>query len=300
MQSWWPLIKNVFTEWNKHDAPRMGASLAFYTILSLSPLLVLAVAIAGIFLDRAEVLEELTGQIQRLVGPVGAQAVDATLKGARNSSAQANIASIVSILLLLISASGVFGELRTALNKIWEVQPVDSSSLRGMLRERIFSFGMVLAIGFLLLASLVLSAGLAAAASFLGDIVPMPHLLAGITDLVISLAGVSAVFALTFKYVPAARIGWREAWMGGALTALLFTVGKYLIGVYLAKAAVGSAYGVAGSVVVVIVWVYYTAQIFYFGAEFTHVLGSNAPARMAEPSRAAPFRVRSQRPQQQT
>ena len=256
--------------------------------------------------DRRDLSRPVAGtaaidaQIQGLLGASGAKAVNAALTGAQNSSGQANTASIVSIIVLLISASGVFGELRSALNKIWEVEPPDSSGLRGMLRERIFSFGMVLAIGFLLLASLVFSAVLAAASSFLGDIVPMPHLIAGIIDLAISIAGIGAVFALTFKYVPAAHIGWRQAWIGGLMTAVVFTIGKYLIGLYLAKAAVGSAYGAAGFVVVVIVWVYYTAQIFFFGAKFTHVLGSKAPARLAETSRAAPFRVHSQRPQQQS
>jgi membrane protein len=295
--SWWQLTKNVFSEWNKHEDQRMGAAVAFYTILSLSPLLVLAVAIAGIFLDRSDVSRQLTTQIQGLVGQAGAKAIDATLSSAQNQSGKAGAASIVSIVLLLISASGVFGELRSALNKIWEVEPANSNGIMGMLRERIFSFGMVLAIGFLLLASLILSAVLAAASSFLGGIVPMPHLLAGLLDLMISLGGVSFVFALTFKYVPAANVSWRNAWLGGLITAVLFSIGKYLIGFYLAKAAVGSAYGAAGSVVVVIVWVYYTAQIFFFGAEFTHVAGTTDEAA-ARARHRAPFEMRSPQPQQ--
>jgi membrane protein len=178
------------------------------------------------------------------------------------------------MLVLFFSASGVFVELRSSLNRIWDVDP-DAHGVKGIVRERILTFGMVLAVGFLLIASLILSAILAAAATFLGDVMSMPVLVATAVDLVISLTGVAAVFALMFKYVPAVSVSWRQAWVGGAVTALLFTIGKYLIAVYLTKAAPGSAYGAAGSVVVVLVWVYYTAQIVFFGAEFTRVAGSD-------------------------
>jgi membrane protein len=251
----------------------MGAALAFYTILSLSPLLVLGVAIGGLFFDRSGVSRQLNHQLQSMIGPTGARAVTATLDSAQSSSGQGLIATILSLVVLFISASGVFAELRSALNKIWDVEPDNQAGLWGMLRERIFTFGMVLSVGFLLIASLILSAVLAAASKFLGDVIAIPRLVAALIDIVVSLVGVAAVFALMFRYVPATRVSWRQALVGGALTAILFTVGKYLIGIYLAKAAPGSAYGAAGSVVVLIVWIYYTAQIVFFGAEFTHLTG---------------------------
>jgi membrane protein len=271
LRKYWLLVKKVFSEWNRHDAPRMGAALAFYTILSLSPLLVLGVAIAGIFFDRSGVSRQLTYQLQSLIGPTGAQAVNATLESAQKSSHQGISATAVSLLVLFISASGVFVELRSALNKIWDVKPDSQSGIWGML-----------AVGFLLVASLILSAILAAASAFLGDVIAMPGLVAGLIDVVVSLTGVAAVFALMYRYVPATTVSWRQAWVGGGLTALLFTVGKYLIGTYLVKAAPGSAYGAAGSVVVLIVWVYYTAQIVFFGAEFTHVNASSRSPKTSD------------------
>ncbi len=278
LKKYWLLAKQIFSEWSDHEAPRMGAALAFYTILSLSPLLVLVVAIAGLFFDRSGVLQKLTAQVQDLLGTSGAEVVTTTLTSAQKSSSESLAASSLSLVVLLISASGVFGELRSALNKIWGAKPESAGGIWGLLRERFFSFGMVFAVGFLLVSSLVLSAGLAVAASFLGGLVPMPHVIASVIDLAISLFGVAVVFTLTFKYVPATNVGWREARIGGMATAILFTAGKFLIGLYLSKAAVGSAYGAAGSVVVVIVWIYYTAQIVFFGAEFTHVIGSSPAA----------------------
>ena len=292
LNRYWLLAKRVFSDWNEHESPRMGAALAFYSVLSLAPLLVLVVAIAGMLFDRSAVLQRLTGQAQDLLGSSGAQALNAALASAQKNSGKGISASVISFLLLLVGASGVFAELRSALNKIWDVKPNSNAGIWGMLRERIFSFGMVLAVGFLLMTSLVFSAMLAALSSYFGNLVSMPHLVAGIIDLVISLMGVAAVFALMFRYVPAADVGWREAWIGAALTSVLFALGKYLIGIYLSKAAVGSAYGAAGSIVVVIVWIYYTAQIIFFGAEFTHVIGSQtrgtaSDKTSAEPSAAA-------------
>lgn len=271
----------------------MGAALAFYSVLSLAPLLLVVLAIAAMLFDRSVVLHRLTAEAQDLLGPSGAQALNAALASAQKNSGKGIAASAISFVVLLLSASGVFGELRTALNKIWDVRPDSRAGISGMLRDRFFSFGMVLAVGFLLLTSLVISAVLAAASSSLGGLVPMPHLLAGMLDVVISLAGVAVVFALTFKYVPAAFVGWREAWIGGALTSVLFAIGKYLIGIYLSKAAVGSAYGAAGSVVVVIVWIYYTAQIIFLGAEFTHAIANSGDPVTADEVAAAPRAVGS-------
>ena len=272
MDRLWQLLKRIFSEWSRHDAPHMGAALAFYAILSLSPLILLVVALAGMFVGKSEALQALTAQMHGLVGSGGDKALDAVLAGAQKNSDKGWMASVISFAVVLFSASGIFGELRTAFNKIWEVEAEKSGGLMGTVRDRLLSFGMVLSLAFLFLCSLIASAALAAASSFLGGLMPMPKAIAVLIDLLISLGGVSLIFALMFRYVPAAKVPWRPAWMGGALTALLFTIGKYVLGLYMAKTAVGSEFGAAGSVIVVIVWIYYTAQIVFFGAEFTRLM----------------------------
>ena len=181
-------------------------------------------------------------------------------------------ASIVGVITVLFGASGVFGELRAALNTMWDVKPAPGGGIWTTVKQRFFSFGMVLAVGFLLVVSLVLSAALAALGKFFGGILPLPEFVMSAINFAVSLAGVALLFALIFKYVSDRKIAWKDVCVGAIVTAFFFTLGKYLIGLYLGKAAVGSAYGAAGSVVVVIVWVYYSSMIFLFGAEFTHVL----------------------------
>jgi membrane protein len=264
------ILKRIYSDWDRHDDPRLGATLAFYTVLSLSPLMILTVAIAAFFFDRSMVIREITGQIQSLIGSGGAQAVQKAIESAQNSRS-GGIASIVSLLVLLFGASGVCGELRSSLNRIWEVRSSSTIELKSLLRDRFFSFAMVLGIGFMLVAALILSAVLTALAAFIGHFFPSAHSLAFALDVALSLLGLGFVFALIFRYVPSADVSWRQAWTGGLITSVLFAIGKYLIGLYLAKAAPGSAYGAAGSVVVIIVWVYYTAQIIFLGAEFTHI-----------------------------
>lgn len=297
MQNYWSLAKKIYSEWDKHEAPRMGAALAFYTILSLSPLLLLVVGLAGIFFGRSGVAQQLTSQAHSLLGQAGDQVLNETLSSTQKSSGGGWAASAVSFLVLLISASGVFGELRSALNKIWEVQAQAAAGIWGMIRERLLSFGMVLSVGFLLIASLVASAVLTAASGYLGSVLPMPAPVAWLIDFAISLFGIAAVFALMFRYVPASRIRWKQAWYGGLFTAVLFTLGKYALSFYLGKAAPGSAYGAAGSIVVVIVWIYYTAQIVFFGAEFTHVLAAGASVTNTQAQQSRPFVIRTDRPQ---
>jgi membrane protein len=180
------------------------------------------------------------------------------------------LGTIVGLLSLLFGASGVFTELRSALNLIWEVKPDQTSGIVALLRERFFSFGMVLSIGFLLLVSLVVSTVLAAVGKFFGALLPIPSPVLAVVNFLVSYIGVAVLFALIFRFVPEARVRWQNVWLGALVTAMFFTIGKTLIGLYLGKSSVGSAYGAAGSVIVVIVWVYYSAQIFFFGAEFTH------------------------------
>ncbi len=224
---------------------------------------------------------QILGQVQGMIGPQGAEAVKQMIEHGQKASSGA-VASILGVLTLLFGASGVFGELRESLNKMWDVEPENAGGVWGTIKQRFFSFGMVLAVGFLLLVSLLISAALAALGKFFGGLLPMPGFVLNAIDFTISLGAIAVLFALIFRYVPATRAAWRSVWIGAVVTALFFTIGKFLIGIYLGKAAVGSAYGAAGSLVVVIVWVYYSAMIFLFGAEFTHVLDSGGHKQNAQ------------------
>jgi len=273
----WSIFRETYSAWKRHDAPRIGAALAFYAALSLAPLVILVLAIVGLIFGHSAAQSQLLGQVEGLIGPRGGEAVKGIMEHAGNPASGA-FSSVIGLITLLLGASGVFGELRSALDKMWDVE----SEAKGMwlvIKQRFFSFGMVLAIGFLLLVSLVISAFLAALGKFFAERLPLPEgVLSGI-NLAISLAGTGVLFALIFKYLPDAKIDWKDVWLGAMFTALLFTIGKFLIGLYLGKAAVGSAYGAAGSLIVVLVWLYYSAMVFLFGAEFTRVLacGSRQP-----------------------
>jgi membrane protein len=285
LKGFWLTLKQTFGAWNDHEAPRLGAALSFYTMLALAPLVILAIAIASVLFGHAAAQNEIIRQVQDIMGAEGAKAVETVI--AHGQRPTGVFASVVGVITLLVGASGAFSELQSALNKIWEVQPQIGSgvvSVVTLIKSRLFSFGMVLAVGFLLLVSLVITAGLAAVGKFFGEILPMPEPLMHTVNFAVSFAGISALFALIFKYVPEARIKWKDVWEGAIATALLFTIGKSLIGLYLGKAAVGSAYGAAGSLIVVIVWVYYSAMIFFFGAEFAHVRATERHRARAGPA----------------
>jgi membrane protein len=265
----WVTLKQTFWAWNDHEAPRLGAALSFYTMLSLAPLVILVIAIASLVFGHSAAQNDIIREVQGIMGTEGAKAVETVIEHGQEPTSV--LASVIGVIILLVGASGAFSELQSALNKIWDVQPNNGSGVASLIKARLFSFGMVLAVSFLLLVSLVVTAGLAVVGKFFGEILPMPELLMHAINFLISFVGISALFALIFKYVPEAKIEWKDVWEGAIATALLFTIGKSLIGLYLGKAAVGSAYGAAGSLIVVIVWVYYSAMIFFFGAEFAHV-----------------------------
>ncbi len=264
------MLATTYNDWDRHNAMRMGAALAFYSILSIAPLVILTIAIIGLVFGKSNAQERIADQVQALVGSDGRAAVLSLVQSAKKPSSGV-IASILGIVTLLFGASGVFTELRAALNQIWESDPAKNSGWMALVRERFFSFGMVLGIGFLLLVSLILSAGLAALGKWFGGMLPVPEFVLTSVNFIISFIGIAVLFALIYKYVPDKPIQWRDVTIGAAATAFLFSIGKLLIGLYLGKASVGSAYGAAGSLVVVIVWVYYSSMIFFFGAEFTHV-----------------------------
>jgi membrane protein len=263
-------LKQSFLDWNDDDAPRLGAALAFYTILSISPLVILVIAIVSLVFDRSAAQGRLLDQVQSLMGSEGRTAVQSMLASGQKASSGI-VATIIGLATLLFGASGVFGELRSALNTIWDADPKASAGIWGMLRERLFSFGMVFSVGFVLIASLLASAALAAITKYLGGLIPLPHFVLACFDFIVSFIGIAILFALILKYVPEAEVHWSDVRIGAIATALLFTVGKLLLGLYLGKASPGSAYGAAGSLVVLVIWIYYSAQIFFFGAEFTHV-----------------------------
>lgn len=264
------LLKAAYLEWIKDKAPRMGAALAYYTIFSLAPLLIIAVAIAGLVFGVQAAQGEIAGQIQGLVGRDGAKAIQAMIQSA-HKPAHGVIGSMIGVFALFLGASGVFCEMQDALNSIWHVGPDNKAGILSLVKERFLSFGMVLGIGLLLLVSLLLSALLAAVAKYLGGILPIPAVLLESVDFLLSLLSTTVLFAMTFKLLPNTKIAWSDVWIGAALTSLLFTAGKFVIGFYIGKSVSASAYGAAGSLVVVVAWIYYSALLLYFGAEFTRV-----------------------------
>jgi membrane protein len=273
--SWsWECIKTLlvttYKEWSEDDAPHMGAALAYYTMLSLAPLLVIALSIAGWVLGEKAASGELMDQIRGMVGPDGAKAIESMINGARNHK-EGTVATIIGTVTLLIGATSVVGELRRALNRIWNVPEPKDTSIADTAKQQSYLIGLVLASGFLLLVSLVVSAALAAAGKYLQSLLPAPAMVFEALNFIVSLAVLTGIFAVIFKYLPQVNVQWKDVLLGAAVTSVLFTLGKFLIGLYLGKASLGSTYGAAGSLVVVLVWVYYSAQIFFFGAEFTQV-----------------------------
>ena len=263
------LLKDAYLSWDRHNAQTMGASLAYFTVLSLAPLLVVAVAIAGLVFGRQAAQGIVVDQIRDQVGISAAQVIQNILVHARSPSAGI-LASTLGFGTLLFGAAGVFTELRSALNRIWDVPPTPFG-WKSLLTDQLRSFALVLGAGFLLLASLVLSAVLSAAKGFLSSLWIASALSFWIVVLLL--------FALLYRLVPAARIPWSDVWIGAAAASVLFTLGKHLVAMYLTKASVGSAYGAAGSLVLLLVWVYYSAQIFLFGAEFTRVYAGREGSR---------------------
>jgi membrane protein len=276
------------------DAQRLGAVLAYCTSLAIAPFLV--IAIAGLAFGQEATQGEVVGQLQNLVGRDGAQIIQTMLHNAVQPTSGV-IATILSVIILILSATGVFAELQNALNRIWDVKPAPSSGFLGMLRDCFLSFSMVLGTGFLLTVSLIVSAVLAALTKVFGSVVPLLDASA-VVDTVLSLLFFTLLFAIIFKFLPDTSIAWRDVWLGAAITALLFVIGNFLIGFYLGQASIASAYGAAGSFVVLLVWVYYAAQIFLFGSEFTHVwakhYGSRTEAADRPTAAGAPVRVSAQ------
>ena len=282
---YWQDLKRTANSWLGHEGPRLAASLSLYSLLSLAPLVILTIAIASLAFGQSAAQQALVVEVRDLMGSEGARTVQTVIEHGKEPHA-GSLASIIGVIILIVGASSVFGELQSALNKIWDVKPPDQIGLLMLIRSRLVSFALVLGFGFLLLVSLVFSAALAAFGRLFSARLSLPAELLAVSNAVVSFGGIFVLIALILKYVPDVRLRWRDVWPGALGTAFLFTIGKVLLGLYLGKTAVGSAYGAAGSLIVVILWVYYSAMIFYFGAEFTRVrAGRRAPKMRALPPR---------------
>lgn len=269
----WGLLKAAMTGWWQDNVPRMGASLAYYTLFALAPVLILVIAVGGLLFGADAVRGQVYAQIQGLMGREGARTIQDMLEAAGNATPQATVA-VGAILTFFMGATGAFLELQGSLNTIWRAAAKSSGSvLRDLIFQRLISFGLVMGFAFLLLTALVVSAGLAAVSAYVGARFPGGPLLWKGLDLIVSLAVITLLFALIYKVMPDCPVAWRQAWVGAGVTAVLFGIGKSLIGVYLGASSITSTYGAAGSVIVVLVWVYYSSQIVLLGAEFTKAYG---------------------------
>lgn len=281
LQKIWYLLRDTVSSWIDDKAPSMGAALAFYTLFSLAPLLLIAISVAGLVFGQQAARGEILAQLSDLIGATSAQAVQAMLEQVNRPDAGI-VGTVVGVVTLLIGATTVFGELQSALDRIWSVpeQPSRGGAWT-LVRGRLLSLGLILGIGFLLMVSLIASAALAALSRWWSPFLNQVQFLSTGIDLIVSVALITVLFAMIYKLMPSARVAWRDVWVGSALTAVLFTIGKYLIALYIGRSGVASPFGAAGSVVVLLMWVYFSAQIFLLGAEFTWVYANRHGSRQA-------------------
>ncbi len=268
------LLKDTFREWREDGANRLAAALAYYTTFSLAPLLVLIIAIAGLAGGREAAQTQTMAQVEDLLGAEGRDFVQGMIESASRPST-GWMATFIGAVTLLFGALGVFGELQNSLNTIWEVKPKPAKGvldgIRRFVFRRLLSFTMVLGIGFLLLASLVVSAGVSAFGEYIGTRWPMADFWLGLMNFTVSFLVITLLFGMIFKFLPEIKIAWKDVWLGAAVTSVLFSLGKFLIGLYLGRSEVGNTFGAAGSLAILLIWIYYSAQILFFGAEFTQV-----------------------------
>jgi membrane protein len=279
----WNLLRATFTEWTEDQAPRLGAALAYYSVFSLAPLLVIIVSIVGLVFDPADATGQVVREIQGLAGPETAAAIEGIIQNT-NQPATGLFATIVSLVVLLFGASGVFGELHQSLNTIWDIEPKPKQGIWATIKDRFFTFSMVLGTGFMLLTSLVISAVISGIGTYMNGWLPGWEAAVQVINFFISFAIITVLFGLIFRYVPDADIAWSDVWLGAIVTALLFTIGKALIGLYIGHSSFASTYGAAASLAVILFWVYYSSQILFFGAEFTQVYANTYGSRIRSQS----------------
>lgn len=295
-KTFWEIIKATIKEFGEDKASRLAAALAYYTIFSLAPLLVIVVGIAGLLISTTTVQESILQQVQGLAGQQAAEMVNEMLTNF-NRPGGGIITIVVGVVTLLFGATGVFGQLQDALNTIWEVKPKPNRGIMGMIKDRFLSFTMILGLSFLLLVSLVVSAGLSAIGTFFGSMIPIGEWFWQIVNQIVSIGVITILFALIFQILPDVDIAWKDVWVGALVTSILFNIGKFVLGVYLGNSAVASGYGAAGAIIVILLWVYYTSQILFLGAEFTQVYAKRFGTKI-EPSSNAQFVSESERAKQ--
>jgi membrane protein len=278
LRSIFEMLKQTVSEWMDQNMSRLGAALAFYTLFAIAPLFVIVLAIAGLWFGEEEARRELFTQVSGLVGSEGGEAIQALVSAAHQPKTGA-WAAIIAVATLFAGATGVFVELQDALNSVWGVRRVSGRGMRNFIKDRLLSFALIAGIGFLLLVSLILSAGLSALGSFMVGLLPAQETIWQAINFVVSFGVITLLFAMIFKVLPDVNIAWRDVWIGAIITALLFNSGKLLFGLYLGRSSVTSVYGAAGSLVVVLLWVYYSAQILFFGAKFTQVYSNRYGSR---------------------
>jgi membrane protein len=274
------LVKQAAWDWLDDQAPTLGAAIAYYTVFLLAPLLIIAVSIAGLVFGREAAQGQIFDQLRTLIGEASAGAMEEVVESANSTPATGVVATIIGFVALIVGASGVFAQMQTSLNAIWRVEPKPGRGLWGLLQDRVLSFGFILVVGFLLLISLMLTAIIAFIGEWFGGFLPGIEMLIQILNALFSLAVITLLFAMIFKFLPDVKIAWRDVWIGALITAALFTVGKEVLGLYLGKSGVASSYGAAGSLIVLLLWVYYSAQIVFFGAEFTKAYANKFGSRV--------------------
>lgn len=275
----WSLLRETVGEWYADKAPRLGAALSYYTVFSLAPVLIVAVAVAALFLGADAAEGKIVEQLRGLLGRDAAAVVQSVLKNASRHEGGV-LATVIGVGILLIGATGVMVELQDALDTVWKVVPKPGQAVKTLIRGRLLSLALVISLGFLLLVSLVMSTALAAVGGWLTDLAPEWAVVGFIFNEGVSFLVIALLFALIFKVLPDARVSWHDVWIGSLVTSLLFHVGKFLIGLYLGRATVASAFGAASSLAVLLVWVYYSAQIVLLGAEFTRVYANRFGSRV--------------------
>jgi membrane protein len=287
--SMWQAGKNAVTQWIEDEPFQLAAALSYYTLFSLAPLLVIAISIAGFAFGREAAQNQIVETLQGMIGQDSAQAVQDMVENASQQPKTGLISTVIGVVTLIFGAGGVVGQLQTSLNKIWGVTPKPGQGVWGFIRQRFVSYAMILALGFLLLVSLLVSAVLTGVTTWMSGLLGGAEFLGHALDLGVSFIFITVLFAMIFKFLPDVRIQWRDVWIGAAITSFLFTIGKFLIGLYLGTSAVSSTFGAAGSIITILLWVYYSSLILFLGAEFTQVYATQYGSGVAPTENAQPI-----------
>jgi len=288
-KSYWHLIKGSVLQWIEDEPFELAAALSYYTLFSLAPLIIIAIAVAGFAFGRDAAQNQIVAALQGVIGQESAQAVQGVVENASKQPKTGIVSTVVGVVALIFGAGGVVGQLQISLNKVWGVAPKPGQGVWGFIRQRFLSFAMVLGIGFLLLVSLAVSAFVTGVTTWMGGLLGGVQFIIHALDLLVSFVFITALFAMIYKFLPDVHIQWRDVWIGAVITSLLFTIGKFLIGFYIGSSAVSSTYGAAGSLITVLLWVYYSSLIVFLGAELTQVYATEYGSGVAPTENAQPI-----------